>query len=67
MIKIGKSNNYKVVDESDIESDEENDDKDKPARITELQGDLIDQYHAAEDQITYFTKQCESLTKTAAK
>ena len=66
--KIVKSNNYKVVDESDIESDKENDDEDKPARITESQGELVDQYHAAaEDQITYLKKQCESLTKTAAK
>jgi hypothetical protein len=62
---IIKRNKYEIIDGSDIENDSEEDGEDKPDRITESQGELVEQYHAADAQINFIKSQMENLTKTA--
>ena len=62
---IIKRNKFEIVDGSDIENDSEEDGEDTPDRITESQGELVEQYHAADAQINFIKSQMETLTKTA--
>jgi len=62
---IIKRNKYEIVDDSDIEDDSEEGGGDKPDRITESQGELVEQYHAAHAQISFIKSQMVTLTKTA--
>ena len=62
---IIKHNKYEIVDDSDIEDDSEEGGEDKPDRITESQGELVEQYHAADAQINFIKSQMVTLTKTA--
>lgn len=62
---IIKRNKYEIVDDSDIENDSEEGGEDKPDRITESQGELVEQYHAADAQINFLKSQMDTLRKTA--
>ena len=63
--RIIKRNQYEIVDDSDIEIDSDDGGEDTPDRITESQGELVEQYHAAVAHINFIKSQMETLTKTA--